>query len=116
MHVKRLHWLPRNGVKKTHHFTVIIIIGAYDIDYLGTKKIIDACVDEGVGKYVLVSSILANGISAGQGLNPQYLLLNAFGGVLFWKQKAEVYLQKQVGVSDMYFIPKKNCKRINSIL
>lgn len=56
------------------------IKGSYRIDNLGSKLIIDACVASNVPKVVLVSSLLTNGFRAGQFLNPQYLLLNAFGG------------------------------------
>ena len=69
--------------------------GAYDVDYRGTMKAIDACIDGGVRKFVLISSLLANGLMSGQLLNPQYLLLNLAGGVLFWKREAEKYLQSQ---------------------
>ena len=44
------------------------------------KRIIDSCVYANVPKVVLISSLLTNGFKAGQFLNPQYLLLNAFGG------------------------------------
>jgi nucleoside-diphosphate-sugar epimerase len=73
----------------------ISLMGPYQIDYLGAKKTIDACVDAGVPKFVLLSSILANGLEAGQALNPQYLLLNSFGGILLMKRQAELYLQQQ---------------------
>ena len=69
--------------------------GAFDVDYKGTIKTIDACIDAGVPKYVMVSSLLTNGLQAGQLFNPQFLLLNAFGGVLAWKRQAELYLEKQ---------------------
>lgn len=54
--------------------------GSYKVDNLGAKRIIDSCVKGNVRKVVLVSSLLSNGFRAGQFLNPQYLLLNAFGG------------------------------------
>ena len=68
---------------------------AFEVDYRGTVKTIDACVDARVGKYVMISSLLTNGLQSGQLLNPQFLLLNAFGGVLLWKRQAELYLEKQ---------------------
>jgi hypothetical protein len=54
--------------------------GSYKVDNLGAKRVIDSCVEAKVQKVVLVSSLLTNGFRAGQFLNPQYLLLNAFGG------------------------------------
>jgi hypothetical protein len=59
--------------------------GSKLIDNLATKRLIDACVAAGVSKVVMVSSLLTNGLNAGQLFNPQYLLLNAFGGVLIQK-------------------------------
>lgn len=70
-------------------------LGAYKVDFIGVKRLIDACTDSGVSKFVLVSSLLTNGLYAGQLLNPQYLLLNSFGGILVWKREAEKYLQSQ---------------------
>ena len=54
--------------------------GSYKTDNLAAKRIIDSCVDGNVPKVVLISSLLTNGFRAGQFLNPQYLLLNTFGG------------------------------------
>ncbi|CAM9827074.1 unnamed protein product [Phaeothamnion confervicola] len=70
-------------------------LGPLKVDYLGTRRVIDACVDAQVPKLVMISSLLTNGLAAGQGLNPNYLLLNAFGGVLLLKRKAEMYLENQ---------------------
>jgi nucleoside-diphosphate-sugar epimerase len=78
--------------------------GAYRIDNIANKRIIDACAQEGVRKVVLVSSVLSNGWGAGQLLNPQYLLLNAFGGVLIQKRQAELYLQEQYSSNGDYTI------------
>jgi len=72
--------------------------GPLKIDNLGTKRIVDACVDAKVHKFVLISSLLTNGLMSGQLLNPQFLLLNSFGGVLFHKHQAELYLQKQLNI------------------
>lgn len=69
--------------------------GAFEVDYKGTIKTINACIDARVEKYVMISSLLTNGLQSGQLLNPQFLLLNAFGGVLLWKRQAELYLEKQ---------------------
>ena len=74
-------------------------LGPYKVDYLGTKAIVDACVDAKVSKCILLSSLLTNGLQAGQLLNPQFLLLNLFGAVLFQKRQAELYLQNQIGLN-----------------
>ena len=69
------------------------LLGPKLIDYEASKKLINACNKENVKRFVLVSSLLTNGLIAGQALNPQYLLLNAFGGILIWKREAEKYLE-----------------------
>jgi hypothetical protein len=58
--------------------------GSYKVDNLGAKRIIDACVGAKIPKVILVSSLLTNGFRAGQVFNPQYLLLNAFGGNMLY--------------------------------
>ena len=70
-------------------------LGAFKVDGVGVRRLIDACVDAKVPRFVLCSSLLTNGLVAGQLLNPQYLLLNAFGGVLLVKRSTELYLQRQ---------------------
>ena len=70
-------------------------LGALRVDGLGVRRLIDACVDARVPKFVLCSSLLTNGLAAGQLLNPQYLLLNAVGGILSVKRSTELYLQRQ---------------------
>lgn len=70
------------------------LLGPYKVDFIGAKKLIDACNDARVQKIVFLSSLLANGFPS-MLLNRQYLLLNAFGGVLTWKRKAEKYLASQ---------------------
>jgi len=72
--------------------------GAIKVDYLGTKKITNACTNAGVPKMVVVTSLLTNGILAGQALNPQFVLLNLFGGVLFAKRAAEIYIEDQANL------------------
>lgn len=70
--------------------------GAVKVDWAGTVKAFDSAQDAGnVQRFVLVSSLLTNGLAAGEGLNPQYLLLNAFGGVLLAKNAAERYIQSR---------------------
>jgi nucleoside-diphosphate-sugar epimerase len=58
----------------------------------GTNKLVDAAIAAGVPKLVLVSSLLTNGLEAGQALNRNYILLNLFGGVLIAKNIAERYI------------------------
>jgi hypothetical protein len=45
---------------------------------------------------VLVTSLLTNGLEAGQALNRNYLLLNLFGGILVCKNLAERYIMRKV--------------------
>ena len=45
-------------------------------------NLVNAAKQSGVSKFVLLSSLLTNGKAVGQGLNPTFLLLNIFGGVL----------------------------------
>ncbi|KAK9794319.1 hypothetical protein WJX73_007264 [Symbiochloris irregularis] len=59
----------------------------------GTINLVDAAKQRGVSKFVLMSSLLTNGKAIGQGLNPTFLLLNIFGGVLDKKHEAENYLR-----------------------
>ena len=54
----------------------------------GTIALVDAAKKQGVSKFVLMSSLLTNGAAKGQGLNPTFLALNVFGGVL--SKKLEV--------------------------
>lgn len=72
--------------------------GAFRTDFLGTAKLLDAAIDaKNVDRFVLVSSLLTNGLESGQALNPQYILLNAFGGILVAKNLAERYICSRVG-------------------
>ncbi len=48
----------------------------------GTINAIDAARKAGVKKLVLMTSLLTNAREAGQGLNPGFIFLNLFGGVL----------------------------------
>jgi hypothetical protein len=47
-----------------------------------------------VKKFVLMSSLLTNGRDAGQGTNPNFIVLNLFGGVL--DQKLKVHFSAPV--------------------
>jgi nucleoside-diphosphate-sugar epimerase len=70
-------------------------LGSFKVDNCGNKRIIDACVETpSVKKVVFLSSVLANGLKAGQVTNPQYILLNSFGGILLNKRAAEMHLQQ----------------------
>lgn len=75
---------------------VIIASGAigikesYNIDNIGNKKLIDAAINNNVNKLVLITSLLTSGLESGQLLNPQFILLNLFGGLLLNKRQAEV--------------------------
>eukprot|EP00274_Cyanoptyche_gloeocystis_P006278 CAMPEP_0196655558 /NCGR_PEP_ID=MMETSP1086-20130531/5309_1 /TAXON_ID=77921 /ORGANISM="Cyanoptyche gloeocystis , Strain SAG4.97" /LENGTH=234 /DNA_ID=CAMNT_0041987933 /DNA_START=285 /DNA_END=989 /DNA_ORIENTATION=- len=60
-------------------------VGPYQIDYLGTKNLIDIAKEKGVTHFVLVTSLCVSKI-----FHP----LNLFFGVLFWKKRAENYLIK----------------------
>eukprot|EP01041_Mallomonas_annulata_P002378 gene2378-4621_t len=68
-------------------------LGPFKVDFKGNARIMDACIDAKVPKFILVTSLLTNGLVAGQLFNPQFLLLNSFGGILQWKREAEKYLQ-----------------------
>lgn len=74
-------------------------LGPLRVDGLGTRRLIDACADRGVRHFVLLSSLLTNGLAAGQLLNPQFLLLNAAGGILAIKRATELHLQAQSRLS-----------------
>jgi uncharacterized protein YbjT (DUF2867 family) len=59
--------------------------GPYQVDYLGTKNLVEAAKAKGVEHFVLVSSLCVS-----QFFHP----LNLFWLVLYWKKQAEEYLQK----------------------
>lgn len=64
------------------------------VDNFGTVNLVDACRKLGVKRFILVSSILVNGASMGQILNPAYIFLNIFGLTLIAKLQAENYIRK----------------------
>lgn len=66
---------------------------AHAVDNLGTIKLVDAAKAAGVGKVVMVSSILTNGRAWGQEKSPGFQVTNAFGNVLDEKIIAENYLR-----------------------
>jgi nucleoside-diphosphate-sugar epimerase len=46
--------------------------GALKVDSIGTRKLIDACIDTKVSRFILLSSLLTNGLVAGQLLEEFY--------------------------------------------
>ena len=59
--------------------------GPYSVDFIGTKNLVDAAKKAKLKQFVMVSSLCVSKLT-----HP----LNLFWLVLFWKQKAEHYLQK----------------------
>lgn len=55
---------------------------AKKVDNQGTKNLVDAAKSAGIRKFVLVSSLLTNAKEKGQSSNPNYIVLQLFGGVL----------------------------------
>ncbi|GFH31220.1 NAD(P)-bd_dom domain-containing protein [Haematococcus lacustris] len=60
-------------------------LGPFNVDYQGTANLVAAAKQQGVKKFVLVTSIGADDL-----INP----LNLFYGVLFWKKRGEEVLQR----------------------
>jgi uncharacterized protein YbjT (DUF2867 family) len=60
-------------------------LGPYQIDYEGSKNLVDAAKAKGIEHFVMVSSLCVSRF-----LHP----LNWFFLILFWKKRAEEYLQK----------------------
>ncbi|MEA5533070.1 SDR family oxidoreductase [Crocosphaera sp. XPORK-15E] len=58
--------------------------GPYQVDYEGTKNLVNIAKTQGIEQFVLVSSLCVS-----QFFHP----LNLFWLVLFWKKQAETYLQ-----------------------
>jgi uncharacterized protein YbjT (DUF2867 family) len=59
--------------------------GPYQVDYQGTKNLVDAAKNQGIEHFVIVSSLCVSKF-----FHP----LNLFWLVLYWKKQAEEYLQK----------------------
>jgi hypothetical protein len=55
---------------------------AKKVDNQGTKNLVDAALQADVKSFVLVSSLLTNAKEKGQSNNPNYIVLQLFGGVL----------------------------------
>ena len=58
--------------------------GPYQVDYQGTKNLVNIAKDQGIEQFVLVSSLCVS-----QFFHP----LNLFWLVLYWKKQAETYLE-----------------------
>ena len=58
--------------------------GPYQVDYQGTKNLVDAAKSQGIEHFVLVSSLCVSKF-----FHP----LNLFWLVLYWKKQAEAYIQ-----------------------
>jgi uncharacterized protein YbjT (DUF2867 family) len=59
------------------------IAGFFQVDYVGTKRLIDLAEAKGVKQFILVTSLCVSKF-----FHP----LNLFGLVLFWKKQTEAYL------------------------
>ncbi|ESA38866.1 nad-dependent epimerase dehydratase [Leptolyngbya sp. Heron Island J] len=59
--------------------------GPYQVDFVGTKNLVDVAKAEGIQRFVIVSSLCVSKF-----FHP----LNLFWLVLFWKQQAEQYIVK----------------------
>ncbi|MFW6358119.1 MAG: SDR family oxidoreductase [Chroococcales cyanobacterium] len=60
-------------------------LGPYQVDYEGTKNLVNAAQEEGIEQFVFVSSLCVS-----QFFHP----LNLFWLILYWKKQAEDYLTK----------------------
>lgn len=59
--------------------------GPYNVDYVGTKNLVDVAKEKGIEQFVMVSSLCTSKL-----FHP----LNLFWLILVWKKQAEEYLQK----------------------
>ncbi len=60
-------------------------LGPYQVDYEGTKNLVDAAQEQGIQQFVMVSSLCVSRF-----FHP----LNLFFLILLWKKQGEEYLQK----------------------
>ncbi|NEP87779.1 MAG: NAD(P)H-binding protein [Okeania sp. SIO2C2] len=72
--------LCATGAKPSFDFT-----GPYQVDYVGTKNLVDVAKQKGIDRFILVSSLCVSKF-----FHP----LNLFWLILFWKKQAERYIQK----------------------
>ncbi|ESW30928.1 hypothetical protein PHAVU_002G194000 [Phaseolus vulgaris] len=70
------------------------LLAPWKVDNFGTVNLVEACRKRNVNRFILISSILVNGASMGQLLNPAYIFLNVFGLTLVAKLQAENYIRK----------------------
>ena len=64
------------------------------VDGQGTIDLIDAATRTGkVSRFVLITSLLTNAPAIGQAQNDNYRFLNALGGILDQKRRAEIHLE-----------------------
>ncbi len=61
------------------------VTGPYQVDFVGTKNLVDVARETGVQRFVIVSSLCVSKF-----FHP----LNLFWLVLFWKKQAEAYIAK----------------------
>jgi len=66
---------------------------AHEVDNVGVTHVVDAAKLAGVGRVVLISSILTNGRAMGAADTAGFRITNAFGGVLDEKLQGEQYLR-----------------------
>jgi uncharacterized protein YbjT (DUF2867 family) len=59
--------------------------GPYQVDYLGTKNLVDAAKQQGVTHFSIVSSLCVSKL---------FHFLNIFWLILYWKQQGENYLRQ----------------------
>ena len=72
---------------------VVHVNAICQVDNFGTVNLVDACKKNGIKRFILISSILVNGASMGQILNPAYVVLNLLGLTLIAKLQAENYIR-----------------------
>jgi uncharacterized protein YbjT (DUF2867 family) len=59
-------------------------LGPFTVDYIGSQNLVQATQANGIDRFVIVSSLCVSKF-----FHP----LNLFWGVLFWKKRAELYIQ-----------------------
>ena len=77
----------------TYAWWSMYIYAILQVDNFGTVNLVDACKKNGIKRFILISSILVNGASMGQILNPAYVVLNLLGLTLIAKLQAENYIR-----------------------
>jgi hypothetical protein len=77
-----LCWLEGKLLALAKHWHCVTAAVARLLTEQGTINLIDAAKAKGVQAFVLQTSLLTNAAAVGQKNNPNYKLLNLFGGVL----------------------------------